>query len=70
MAFGGLIGVDCGEGCDGVLVAIYCAMRSESSRKSISSSKAPTIDSVLGSHWQSLSLSTAERVKHCFVMSP
>ena len=69
----GLVGV---EGA-GVVCAwfvdleeIYCAIKSEASRKLISSSYAPVIVPVVGSHWQSASLSTADGVKHCLAISP
>ena len=57
-----VVGVDLEE--------MYWAMRSESSRKSISSSYEPLIVPVVGSQLQSFNLSTAEGVKHCFAMSP
>ena len=57
-------------GVEGALDAIYWAMRSDSSKKFISSSYDPIIVPASGSHLQSDSLSTAAGVKHLVVLSP
>ena len=49
---------------------IYCAIMSDLSKKSISSSYAPTMEPASGSHLQSSSLSTAAGVKHLVAWSP
>ena len=51
-------------GVDGVLVAMYWAIRSDSSKKLISSSYEPIMAPASGSHLQSERRSTAEGVKH------
>ena len=56
------------EGMD--LEEMYWAIKSDSSRKFISSSYVPTIVPASGSHLQSLRRSTAEGVKHLLEMSP
>ena len=66
-------GVDCVEGVEVVttdLDEMYWAIRSDSSRKFISSSYAPTIVPASGSQRQSVRRSTAEGVKHLLAMSP
>ena len=66
---GGTVELDVG-GVESDLEEIYWAMRSDSSRKAISSSYAPTMEPASGSHLQSASLSTADGVKHLVAWSP